>query len=122
MLEIKEGVQPLDIAERYIASFHEDMDNLGNIAPDHEPRVSTTLDGIHEVAGVGMIFPNERGEPVLHMHAALGRGGVTRAGCVRAGIDVWMIGEAVIRELVDSTSLRRRDPATGFELLDIGEK
>jgi predicted DNA-binding protein with PD1-like motif len=79
------------------------------------------LDGIHEAAAVGTIFPSESGEPVLHMHAALGRGGDTRTGCVRAGVDVWLIGEAVIFELTGGQLVRKKDPATGFELLEIAK-
>jgi predicted DNA-binding protein with PD1-like motif len=92
-------------------------DTSGDVVP-----MLHTLEGIHEAAAVGTLFPDEQGQPVLHMHAALGRAGVTRAGCVRAGVDVWIIGEVVIVELVDSIALRRRDPKTGFELLDIPEK
>jgi hypothetical protein len=53
---------------------------------------------VHEIAGVGTIFPDESGAPVLHMHAAMGRDGVTRAGCIRPGIEVWQLGEVVILE------------------------
>jgi cysteinyl-tRNA synthetase len=45
-----EGVGPMDIADRYIASFHEDARALGLAPPDHEPRVSHTLPEI-----IGMI-------------------------------------------------------------------
>ena len=31
------------------------------------------LTGVHEVAGVGTLFPNASGQPVLHMHIAGGR-------------------------------------------------
>ena len=48
--------------------------------------MTTALAGVHEVAGVGTIFPNEAGEPVLHMHMACGRGDATTTGCVRAGV------------------------------------
>jgi len=41
-----EGIEPLELAQRYIDSFHQDMEALGTLAPDHEPRVSQTLDGI----------------------------------------------------------------------------
>ena len=76
-----------------------------------------TLEGIHEIAGVGTIFPDESGKPVLHMHAALGRKGNSRTGCVRKGLDIWKIGEVVLLEIVDNASQRKMDPNTGFELL-----
>lgn len=75
------------------------------------------LSGVHEVAGVGTIFPDESGNPSLHLHAAFGRGEQVRAGCVRPGVDVWKIGEVVILELTGSSSQRKKDPATGFSLL-----
>jgi len=40
-----------------------------------------TLTGIQEVLGVGTLFPNEAGEPVLHLHAAAGREGRATVGC-----------------------------------------
>jgi cysteinyl-tRNA synthetase len=42
----EEGVPPLELAERYIRSFHDDMEALGTAPPDAEPRVSTTLEHI----------------------------------------------------------------------------
>jgi cysteinyl-tRNA synthetase len=40
------GEEPMALAERFIASFHEDVAGLGLIAPTHEPRVSTSMDAI----------------------------------------------------------------------------
>jgi cysteinyl-tRNA synthetase len=37
------GEEPLALAQRYIDAFHEDVDNLGLIRPDKEPRVSTSI-------------------------------------------------------------------------------
>lgn len=76
------------------------------------------LEGVHEAAAVGTLFHNEAGEPALHMHAALGRGGATRTGCVRTGVEVWKVLEVVILELTGGEPLRKRDAATGFELLE----
>lgn len=76
------------------------------------------LEGVHEVAGVGTIFPDQEGKPILHMHAALGRSGITRAGCIRPGVEVWQVGEVILLELVGSGSRRLADRATGFELLE----
>jgi predicted DNA-binding protein with PD1-like motif len=79
------------------------------------------LRGAHEVAGVGTIFPDESGQPVLHLHAAFGRDGQVVAGCIRKGVLTWVVGEAIVIELLGSAAARRLDPATGFELLDLGE-
>lgn len=79
--------------------------------------VLTALAGAQEVAAVGTLFPDEAGRPRLHMHGAFGRGEEARVGCIRPGIDTWTIGEFVIIELLGLDMVRRRDPATGFELL-----
>lgn len=75
------------------------------------------LEGVHEAAALGTIFPDSEGRPRLHMHAALGRDGQTRAGCVRAGIEVWKVAEVVVLELLGADMIRKLDPETGFELL-----
>ncbi len=75
------------------------------------------LDNVHEVSGTGTLFPDKDGKPVLHMHMACGRSDKSVTGCVRTGVKVWHVMEAVLFELVDSTAVRLADPATGFELL-----
>ena len=75
------------------------------------------LDGVHEIAGTGTIFPDEEGAPILHMHAACGRKSSTVTGCVRAGVRTWHVMEVVLVELVDTKAVRAFDPATGFKLL-----
>jgi predicted DNA-binding protein with PD1-like motif len=74
--------------------------------------------GVHEVAAVGTVFPAEDGPPRLHMHAAPGREGAARTGCVRRGIEVWKLGEVVLLEVLGVDLVRRVDPGTGFEVLD----
>jgi predicted DNA-binding protein with PD1-like motif len=79
-----------------------------------------TLRGAQEVLALGTIIPNEAGEPVLHMHAAAGREGRATVGCTRAGVEVWLTGEAVVLEILGAEAARRqKDPATGFQLLQI---
>ena len=75
------------------------------------------LDNVHEIAGTGTIFPDEKGKPVLHMHMACGRKTSSVTGCVRKGVKVWHIMEIILFELVDTTAVRAFDPTTGFELL-----
>jgi len=81
--------------------------------------VITLLRGVHEGVGVGTLFCNDDGKPKLHMHASFGRGDSAVTGCVRAGVDVWQIGEVVILELSDSTAKRTKNKETGFELLEL---
>ena len=78
----------------------------------------TAIDAVHEAAAIGTLFPGADGAPRLHMHAALGRAGETRTGCVRPGFDVWKIFEVVVIELTGLDLARAKDPETGFELLD----
>jgi len=79
--------------------------------------VMTALAGVHEMVGVGTVFPDEKGEVVLHLHGAFGRGGEARAGCCRTGVRTWHVLEVIVLELTGSRSLRRREAASGFSLL-----
>ena len=76
------------------------------------------IDGVHEIHGVGMIFPDDAGKPRLHMHASLGRSGSSRTGCIRPGINVWKVGEVILVEISGTDAVRIKDPATGFDLLE----
>ena len=80
-----------------------------------------TLTGAQEVLAVGTIFANEAHQPVLHLHAAVGREGAATVGCTRAGVDVWLVGEVVILEISGVEAQRRRHPESGLELLEIGQ-
>ena len=81
--------------------------------------MQTILEATHEVAGTGTIFCNEQGEPVLHMHMACGRGEATRTGCIRSGVQVWQVMEAVLFELSDCRGERVKDPDLGFHVLQL---
>ena len=74
------------------------------------------LEGREEVVGVGTIFPKETGEPALHMHAGIGREGDATVGCVRAGVNVWLVGEVIILEILEASGVRVKD-RNGLELL-----
>ncbi len=76
------------------------------------------IDGAHEVAGVGVLAPGEDGKPVLHIHAALGRSGKTTTGCLRPGVTTWLVGEAILYEIVGTNARRIRDEEAGFNLLE----
>lgn len=76
------------------------------------------LNHVHELAGVGTLFPDANGNPVLHMHAACGRNDQAVVGCVRRGVRVWHVLEVILYELTDTRAARLPDAATGFELLD----
>ena len=73
---------------------------------------------VHEVAGTGTLFPDDGGNPVIHMHMACGRNTSTITGCIREGVRVWQIMEVILFELVDTTGTRIYDPEIGFKLLN----
>ncbi len=75
------------------------------------------LGGIQEVVAVGTLFADEDGHPKLHMHAATGREGTATVGCTRAGVEVWLIGEVILLEISGMEALRKKDPKTGFHIL-----
>lgn len=75
------------------------------------------LDDAHEVVGTGTLFPDETGTPILHMHLACGRETQTTTGCIRSGVRVWQVMEVILVELLECTSTRALEPATGFKLL-----
>jgi len=93
------------------------------VGPEHgrsRPIVpmSLRLEGVHELAGTGTLFPNASGRPVLHMHAACGREGRSVTGCVRAGVVTWHVLEVILTELTGTAAARLPDKATGFSLLE----
>ena len=70
-----------------------------------------------EVLAVGTLFADEDGAPRLHMHAASGRGRETLTGCIRPGVDTWLVGEFLIMEIAGTAMLRKKQKGTGLALL-----
>ena len=75
------------------------------------------IDGVHEVVGVGVLAPDRKGTPQLHLHAALGRAGKTTTGCLRMGVKTWLVGEVILYEILGADVARLPDKDSGFELL-----
>ncbi len=75
------------------------------------------LQNAHEVSGTGTLFEDESGRPVLHLHMACGRKQNTATGCIRAGVKVWHVMEAVLFELLDTTARRAVEEPLGIKLL-----
>lgn len=63
-----------------------------------------------EFHGFGTVFPDESGNPVLHLHGSLGRDGDSSTGCFRENAIAWLTMEAVVEELIGSGAVRRMDP------------
>ncbi|MBC8394277.1 MAG: DNA-binding protein [Deltaproteobacteria bacterium] len=78
------------------------------------------LDDVHEIAGTGTLFPDEDGNPVLHMHMACGREASSITGCIRQGVKVWQVMEVILFELTGNTAIRALDSQLGFNLLQMG--
>jgi len=77
------------------------------------------IDGAHEVLGIGTLAPGENGKPVLHIHASLGRAGKSQTGCLRPGVDTWLVGEVIIFEITGVDIRRIMDTKSGFALLEV---
>ncbi len=77
------------------------------------------LAGSQEILALGTLFRNEAGEPVLHMHAGIGREGNATIGCTRTGVPVWLVAEAVILEITGTGAVRKKSPQSGLELLQM---
>ena len=75
------------------------------------------IDGAHEVVGIGVLAPDKKGKPNLHIHAALGRAGKTTTGCLRMGAKTWTVGEVILYEILGADAARLPDKNTGFDLL-----
>ena len=134
-LRLDEGEQLPDILEQFVAEhgIHTGMvlilggaaDKSRLIVGPEEGRsdgiipLTHILSGIHEILGVGTIFPNESGDPVVHMHLAAGREGNAAVGCSSAGVGVWLIGEVIILEISGLRGERKLDPLSGFGLLQL---
>ncbi len=71
----------------------------------------------HEIVGTGTLFPDDEGNPVVHLHMACGREENTVTGCIRSGVKVWHVMEVILVELLNNTARRLPDPTTGFKLL-----
>ena len=77
------------------------------------------LENVHDIAGAGTLFPDQQGNPVLHMHMACGRNASTRTGCIRRGVKLWHTMEVILFELLESKGKRMFDAETGFTLLKL---
>lgn len=92
---------------------------VGPLNPQGRPvePMLKSFDIAHEIVAVGTLFKDEQGDPRLHMHGALGRGGYTAMGCLRQGVEIWGLAEVVLLEITGLDLLRKVDPAFGFEVL-----
>ena len=78
-----------------------------------------SLGGIQEVVAVGTLFPDENGQPELHMHAATGREGARHGWLHQGG------GRSVADRRSDSPGdlrnwrLSKKRPKTGIQITSV---
>ena len=78
------------------------------------------LDAPCELTGTGTVFPDEDGNPVMHMHGSVGRDGRSITGCFRRRMVAWLVMEVVIREIVGDGPVRAvSDPRIDAKLLEV---
>ena len=70
----------------------------GDVLKPGMPLLSNVLDAVHESSGVGTIFPDGAGKPVLHLHISCGRDRSATLGCARNGVVVWQYMEVIVLE------------------------
>jgi len=80
--------------------------------------ISTAFFDGREVLGIGTVV-RENGVPVLHLHGATGREGMTAVGCLRGEAQVFATAEAVLLEL-GIAAVRHPDAATGLSPIAFG--
>jgi len=73
----------------------------------------TDFDEAHEIVGVGNLF-REKDEPVVHLHAGLGRAGESKVGCVRKENKIFMVIEAFVFELTGFEAERVLNEKEGY--------
>ena len=78
------------------------------------------IEGARETLGTGSIAWDEKDEPKIHLHAALGHHGDTLTACVRKGTKVYLILEVYIIEVTGVDISRPWFAEGGFNRLTFG--
>ncbi|MGE5390049.1 MAG: PPC domain-containing DNA-binding protein [Deltaproteobacteria bacterium] len=89
------------------------------IPPEGMPRYFE--DG-REILAIGTIFVNEQGDPLLHIHGAMGREESVLVGCLRDLSQVYLVVELIIMELKGTAARRLYDPDLLLNSLSIMDK
>ncbi len=76
------------------------------------------FDDCREIIGVGTLFRDEQGQPVLHLHGTMGRGDAALTGCIRDKSEVYLVAEVIILELTGAGAVKELDPVSGLKKLD----
>ncbi len=81
-----------------------------------EPVWQGFTDG-REIAGIGSVFLKD-GEPAVHLHGAVGKGGNTLAGCIRKDDKVFLVVEAMLVEVTGVKAGKKVSEKTGIAMLE----
>ncbi|MEA1895301.1 MAG: DUF296 domain-containing protein [Euryarchaeota archaeon] len=72
-----------------------------------------SIAGACEILGIGNILWKD-GDPSIHLHAALGKGGDVTVGCMRDSVDTYLTTEAIIFEISGIAGERTYDEMYGI--------
>ncbi len=72
-----------------------------------------SIAGACEILSIGNILWKD-GDPSIHLHAALGKGGDVTVGCLRDNVDTYLTTEAVIFEIAGIAGERVYDDMYGI--------
>ncbi|MDD3619863.1 MAG: DNA-binding protein [Desulfobulbaceae bacterium] len=75
--------------------------------------VWTTVTEAREILGIGSVFRDGE-EPLIHLHAAMGRHGDTLTGCVRRDSMVYLVDEVLLMEMTGIDVTRPWSDERGF--------
>ncbi|MDR2698631.1 MAG: DNA-binding protein [Candidatus Methanoplasma sp.] len=81
--------------------------------------ITITLDAPHELTASGTIFPDEDGNPMVHIHGSAGREGGAVTGCLRTGVIAWLVLEVVVTELIGGGAVRKKDEGSKLKILEL---
>jgi len=90
----------------------------GKEIPPH-PEWRSFGDG-RELLGTGTVFCGDEG-PMIHLHASVGRGDDVLTGCVREKAVVYLVGEVILMEILDTGALRGFDQDLELHVLGFGD-
>jgi len=70
-----------------------------------------------EMVGIGTLLMDDQKQPVIHLHAALGREDLSNTACLRKRSEVYLMVEAIVLELLDTGAIKTYDAACEANML-----
>jgi len=75
-----------------------------------------------ETLGMATIYPGEKDEPTIHIHASAGKGQKVLTGCLRDKAETYLIIEAILIEFYGLGAKRVLDETMGLQLLSLDKR